>query len=89
MPEWGPADFAMPGEMMQWFYKARQFGDYKGFDPTRQTLLDNPKFWEAIDDLSQTDGGSLFHRRLHPRGALDGETGQWETKPESGIHEGP
>ncbi len=38
LPEWGPADFAMPGEMMQWFYKARQFGDYKAFDPTRQTL---------------------------------------------------
>jgi hypothetical protein len=52
MPEWGPADFAMPGEMMQWFYKARQFGDFKRFDRTKETLLDNPAFWEAMAERS-------------------------------------
>jgi hypothetical protein len=40
LPERGPADFAMPGEIMQWFFKARKFGDYRGFDPTKQTLLE-------------------------------------------------
>ena len=82
MPEWGPADFAMPGEMMQWFYKARQFGDYKGFDPTKQTLLDNPKFWEAIDDLSKQMAEVFSTTEYIHVGALDGETGQWETKPD-------
>jgi hypothetical protein len=82
LPEWGPADFAMPGEMMQWFYKARQFGDYKSFDPAKQTLLDNPKFWEAIDDLSKQMAEVFSTSEYIHVGALDGETGHWETKPD-------
>jgi hypothetical protein len=81
MPEWGPADFAMPGEMMQWFYKARQFGDYKGFDPAKQTLLDNPRFWEAIDEMSKQMADVFSTTEYIHVGALDGETGHWETMP--------
>jgi hypothetical protein len=82
LPEWGPADFAMPGEMMAWFYKARQFGDYKSFDPAKETLLDNPKFWEAIDDLSKQMADIFSTSAYIHVGALDGETGHWETKPD-------
>lgn len=82
LPEWGPADFAMPGEMMAWFYKARQFGDYKSFDPTQQTLLDNLKFWEAIDQLSRQMAEVFSTSEYIHIGALDGETGHWETKPD-------
>jgi len=82
MPEWGPADFAMPGEMMAWFYKARQFGDYTSFDPAKETLLDNPKFWEAIDQLSKQMAEMFSTSEYIHVGALDGETGHWETKPD-------
>ena len=82
MPEWGPADFAMPGEMMQWFYQARQFGDYKSFDPTKETLLDNPKFWEAIDELSKQMAEVFSTSEYIHVGALDGETGHWDSKPD-------
>ena len=79
LPEWGPADFAMPGEMMAWFYKACQFGDLKAFDPAKQTLLDNPKFWVAIDALSQQMAEVFSTSEYIHVGALDGETGHWTT----------
>ena len=82
MPEWGPADFAMPGEMMHWFFKARQFGDYKNFDPTKETLLDNPKFWEAIDDMTRQLAEVFSTTEYLHVGALDGETGHWDTAPD-------
>ncbi len=82
MPEWGPADFAVPGEMMQWFYKARQFGDYKSFDPAKETLLDNAQFWEAIDEMSRQMAEVFSTTEYIHVGALDGETGHWETKPD-------
>jgi len=82
LPEWGPADFAMPGEMMPWFYKARQFGDYQSFDPAKETLLDNPKFWEAIDDLSRQMAEIFSTTEYIHVGAIDGETGQWNSKPD-------
>ncbi len=82
LPEWGPADFAMPGEMMQWFYKACQFGDYKSFDPAKETLLDNPKFWAAINGLSQQMAQIFSTSEYIHVGALDGETGHWQTEPD-------
>ncbi|MCX6875757.1 MAG: family 20 glycosylhydrolase, partial [Verrucomicrobia bacterium] len=45
LPEWGPEDFIY--FMKGWFYKARQF--VPDFDETKQSLLDSPKFWQAID----------------------------------------
>ena len=82
MPEWGPADFATPGIMMEWFYKARQFGDYKGFDPAKQTLLGNPKYWEAIDEMSAQVAKVFSTAPYIHVGALDGETAQWNSEPD-------
>ena len=82
LPEWGPADFAYPGMMMEWFYKARQFGDYQKFDPARDTLLDDPRFWEAIDELSGQLAKVFATSPYIHVGALDGETGHWNTEPD-------
>jgi len=82
LPEWGPADFATPGAMMAWFYKARQFGDFTKFDPAKATLLDNPRYWQAIDEMSAQVAKVFFTAPYIHVGALDGETGQWNTEPD-------
>ncbi|MCX6877572.1 MAG: family 20 glycosylhydrolase [Verrucomicrobia bacterium] len=75
LSEWGPEDFIY--FMKGWFYKARQF--VPDFDETKQSLLDSPKFWQAIDEMTG-QLAAIFHTSEYIHvGALNGETGPLET----------
>jgi len=76
LPEWGPEDFVY--FMKGWFYKARQF--VPDFDPAKQSLLDSPKFWEAIDEMSGQLAKIFYTSEYIHVGALNGETGPLETE---------
>ena len=75
LPEWGPTDFIY--FMKGWFLKARQFTP--DFDETKQSLLDSPKFWQAIDEMTG-QLAKIFHTSEYIHvGAISGETGPLET----------
>jgi len=81
LPEWGPEDFVH--FMQGWFYKARQF--VPDFDPAKQTLLDSPKYWAAIDEMTG-QLAEIFHTSEYIHvGALDGETGPLETDQDKAL----
>ncbi|MCY2924688.1 MAG: family 20 glycosylhydrolase, partial [Planctomycetota bacterium] len=80
LPEWGPADFV--SYMNAWFRKARQFVPEKDFDPAKKTLLDSPKFWANIDEMTGQLADIFYTSEYIHVGALSGETGALDTPPD-------
>ncbi|MCY2932123.1 MAG: family 20 glycosylhydrolase, partial [Planctomycetota bacterium] len=77
LPEWGPADFV--SYMNAWFVKARKFVPEKDFDPTKKSLLDSPKFWANIDEMTGQLAEIFYTSQYIHVGALSGETGALDT----------